>query len=303
MRNNMMKDYGFIHSFVKSLKTATNDLNTLSIEDYAVLSGFALRINVHKDLCPSAMSVFDWNLLQRGAENIGFEVEVISRLWHEEQLEVERREKAYHVIENSLNKDRPVIVWDLSVPEWEVITESNDTHYKGISITGQDVQLIKEKLGRREIPILHIMSIKNWTPVNEEESYKKILNVIINHNEENESLPDSDYKEGYKAYDLWINKMSEIKEDDWESRYYLETYGAMRKLADTFFKNLARTHSKWHKISFLYSELADTYQNMINLRNNIEYPNNIPLIQNLLKNAKAHEKAIYKEAKLIVQTI
>ncbi|MBI9012092.1 MAG: hypothetical protein JEZ08_07635 [Clostridiales bacterium] len=130
MRNSMMKEYGLIHSFVKSLKTATYDLNDLTIEDYAVLSGFALRTIVHKDLCPSAMNVFDWYLLQNAAENIGFQVEVISRLWHEEQLEVERREKACHVIENSLNKDRPVIVWDLSIPEWEVITESNETHYK-----------------------------------------------------------------------------------------------------------------------------------------------------------------------------
>ncbi|MBI9012093.1 MAG: hypothetical protein JEZ08_07640 [Clostridiales bacterium] len=174
---------------------------------------------------------------------------------------------------------------------------------KGISVTGQDVQLSKEKLGRREIPLLHIMSINNWAPDNEEDSHKKILNIIINHNEENESLPDSDYKEGYKAYDLWIDKMSEINEDDWESRYYLETYGAMKKLAAVFFKNLAEDYSKWHTISFLYKELADIYENMINLRNNLDYPNNVQLIQNSLKNAKVQEKAIYEEAKLLLKTI
>jgi len=294
MISDIMKEYGFTHSYVKALKAGSASMVDLPIETYATLSGFALRTVVHKDLCPSAMSVFDWELLSKAAEDIGFETKVITRLWDEDHLELEKRTEAHKMIIESTN---PVITWDASVPEWEIITtfDSVNNSYTGISVKGDPINLPIDKLGRREIPVLFVMELTSWIkPTN---IIEKILQIIINHNEGSEAIATPDYLEGYQAYDHWIEKMKTITEDDWDSRYYFETYAIMKKHASKYFQVLLTDNSNLKKMSQCFDDLANLFGQLLDQRKTSSYPNNKNEIIRNLKKAKELEYQIYIEAK------
>jgi len=297
MIKDTMKAYGYTHSFVKALKAASHDIKDLPIETIATGCGMALRTIVHKDLCPSAMSVFDWNLLKVGTNNLGFESQVITRMWEEDHLEVERRQAAHQMIVDS---KYPIIAWDLSVPEWEVIKEVDEEHstYKGVSVTGANLELDFDKLGRREIPVLFVMTITGWNEP--QKLIDKLLNIIVDHNEGKEAIALPDYKEGYEAYDHWINKMTTLESDDFDSRYYFETYKEMKEHAAKYFQEFAKKDETYTNLSNAFNELAKVYENLLSYRNMPDYPDNRDTIISELKSAKAIEKRIYKEAKTLL---
>lgn len=294
MISDIMRENGFTHSYVKALKAGSANIVDLPIEMYATLSGFALRTVVHKDLCPSAMSVFDWELLSKAAEDIGFKTKVITRSWDEDHLELEKRTEAHQVIIDSKN---PIITWDVSVPEWEIITafDAVSNSYAGISVKGDPINLPIGKLGRREIPVLFVMELTSWKkPTN---ITQKLLQIIINHNEGNEAIATPDYLEGYQAYDHWIEKMKAIAEDDWDSRYYFETYSIMKKHASKYFQSLLTDDNKLIKLSKYFDDLAALFEQLLEQRKTSSYPKNKNEIIKNLQKAKELEYQIYTEAK------
>ncbi|MCH4886754.1 hypothetical protein EZV73_04200 [Acidaminobacter sp. JC074] len=292
MMNNTMKKLGYTHSFVKSLKAVSECFVDIPIETIASLSGFSFRTIVHKDLCLSAMSVFDWSLLKQSAEDIGFEVALVTRLWNEEHLEVERREKAYSVIEKS---KYPLIAWDLSIPEWELITgfDSKNSTYKGISVSGEDITFERSELGRREIPILFVMALKGYKKP--DGALMKLMDLIVNHHEEKEAIALPDYREGFRAYDYWIDYMKTLDKDDFESRYYFETYTVMKSYAASYFSQL--DNPEFDDFCGLLKHLSVLYGNMLKHRKDESFPNNKDIIIEYLKEAKTIEEKIYLEAK------
>jgi len=218
-------------------------------------------------------------------------------LWHEEHLEVEKREEAHELILKSKN---PVIAWDLSAGEWELITgfDCKNESYEGISVSGEAITLPIDKLGRREIPILFVMELMSWQEP--EDTLDKVLKVIVNHHQGNEMIAGPDYLEGYKAYDHWINKMKEIREDDWESRYYFETYALMKGYASKYFKDLLKKNEKLDALSKNLDDLAHLFNELLKKRNDPCYPNNKEEMIMDLRKAKELEFAIYTEAKSLL---
>lgn len=286
MIKEIMKEFAYTHSFVKALYATGYKHSDLSIDGLAVLSGFAFRTVVHKDLCPSAMSVFDWDLLEKGARNCGFDVTLVKRLWHEEDEEVKRRTQAYQLISESFKKGNPVLAWDVSVPEWEVLVSEDQKNYKGISVSGKEVVLDKTQLGRREVPILFTLAVNSWSEVSHETCRLSILDQIISHHEGLEECTP-DYKEGYKAYDLWIDALDQA--DDFSIKYYSETYHALKKHAAIY---LMAHDLKLGPIPHLCLQESRLYEKLISTSHKAE-------MKNILSDISIVEKRIYEEAKAL----
>ena len=86
-------ELGLFHSYISSLATAINYRED-TVDPTALMgaSGFAFRIIINDTLCPSAFSVFDWDkILPEAVHQAGFKCRHITRLWHEGDVEEERR--------------------------------------------------------------------------------------------------------------------------------------------------------------------------------------------------------------------
>jgi len=113
---------GIVHSFMKCLATAVNYISG-GLDPIWLMgsSTFAFRIVVNENLCPSAMSVFDWSLLPEKVEQAGRKCTYISRLWDDRDREVERRNEAHDEILRAIDRGVPAIVWDIEDVEWGLI--------------------------------------------------------------------------------------------------------------------------------------------------------------------------------------
>ncbi|MFH2054631.1 MAG: hypothetical protein ABIJ61_01620, partial [bacterium] len=91
---------GLAHSFVRSLATVLNHLEgDLDPTWFMGGSAFAFRIWIAENLCPSAMSVFDWSrILPEAAAQYGYESVHIGRFWGESAIEAERQQQAQQAI-------------------------------------------------------------------------------------------------------------------------------------------------------------------------------------------------------------
>lgn len=151
---------GIRHSYMASLATALNYICG-EVDPVWLMgsSGFAFRISVSEILCPSAMSVFDWRkILPEALEQYGRRCTYVSRLWHEEELEEERRREAHEAIRSAIDRNVPAIVWDVADCEWGLITGYDDdaSWYNVLTHKGQPSCLPYDRLGRNGIDILSV---------------------------------------------------------------------------------------------------------------------------------------------------
>ena len=291
-------DNDFSFSFTKSLYTSLRYAGySVSPMQIAAKSGFAFRIWVAKSLCPSAMSIFDWELLRKGVEQCAFEVTYITTLWHEEHLEVERREEAHAAIKKAIDNNIPVIAWDVGIPEWEPITGYDDERqeYSGISVTGQSTVLPYEKLGRREIPILSVTIPGKPLQLTDDESIKSTLQTAVAHAHQNEWEDRPEYQDGLQAYKVWSQAMGNVTTDDWPSRYYIQTYECMRRYAAEYLSSLAVDIKELESAAQYYQDVHGHLSQVLALRNDSGFPNQMlieKMQESILKAGEAEERGI-----------
>jgi len=153
---------GYLFSFAKSLAAAVKNspYNNYS-EDIIATSGFAFRMWIASDLCPSATSIWSFNQQKKWVENSGITCDYVERLWGQDNLEVERRHVAYDMIKKSINNGIAAISWDIGIPEWGLIIGYDDERqkYATLSITGKEDEMDYSALGTREVPILNVLTI------------------------------------------------------------------------------------------------------------------------------------------------
>ncbi|MBD3257971.1 hypothetical protein GF377_06025 [candidate division GN15 bacterium] len=198
---------GICHSFVASLATALNHIH--GELDPVWLMGtctFAFRIVVNETFCPSAMSVFDWNaVLPAAVENTGHRCTYITRLWDEENLEVERKQEAHEAILAALRDDRPSVVWDVADTEWGLIVGYDDSagEYVALSHAGDKVELPVDKLGRNGINVLSVAIPGQPNGRSRKAAVRTALEIAVRHAEGKEWMERPRYQDGLAAFDLW----------------------------------------------------------------------------------------------------
>ncbi|MCB2213298.1 hypothetical protein KQI52_14385 [bacterium] len=198
---------GLVHSYMKCLATAMQAVGDGNGPAWWMgASGFAFRIWTCDTLCPSAMSMFDFNtILPQAIEQLGYKPVYISRLWDQQKQEARKRMEAHKHIVAAVDKGVPSIVWDLHEAEWGLITGYDDGRDAYFTIThdGHTSTMPYENLGQNGIDILAVSIPGDANDLSREEAIDKSIRIAVNHATQNEWADRPDYQNGFAGYDQW----------------------------------------------------------------------------------------------------
>lgn len=248
--------FSFTHMLASSL---TYSGYAVSREAVTAASAFAFRIWVDaKANCPSATSIFDFDLLKTGVELNGFGCTYISRLWHEEAVEAERREEAHRAIVQAIDRGIAPVVWDIGIPEWGVIFGYDDESqaYDTLSIQNKQETLPYAQLGKREIPILSVTIPGNPTQISPAELLRATIRTVVDHARGREWEDRPNYENGLAAYPHWANLIRTVDQASFPSLYYVATYASLRRSAAAWLRTVAAGDASLAPAAAAYAEVA-----------------------------------------------
>lgn len=263
---------GFLFSFAKSLSAAVKNSPYQEVsEDIIATSGFAFRMWVDSNtLCPSATSIWDFESQKKWVESGGIICNYVGRYWEQDDIEKERREKAIEIIKESINKGIPAVSWDIGVPEWGLIIGYDDDEktFEALSIQGEYLKMPYETLGKREIPILSVLTVAGKSEKSHEDIYYDTLKLAVSHLKGQEWCDAN--KSGLEAYPALMAFFNEKFTQDlsWNMEYYLGTYGALKLYAYKYFEKV-----KSNDLAQAYRRVYDNWIKAFSLKRNEDINN------------------------------
>lgn len=259
--NGIEDSTGYLFSFAKSLAAVVKNSPYAELaEDIIATSGFAFRMWVDKELCPSATSIWSFAEQKRWVENGGLLCDYEERLWGQDAVEAERREHAIEIIKKSIDNGIGAVAWDISGCEWGVITGYDDDArlLSALKISGSEDTVGYEKLGRLELPILSVLTVTGRAEKSQEEITKGMFQIVRAHLS---GMEWCDNAKGLEAYPALISCIQDRLSADtaWNLEYYLGTYAALKQYALKYFEKygLAELAEKYRVI---YGEWLAAFQ-------------------------------------------
>lgn len=240
---------GYLFSLAKCLSAA---LRCSRYHEYAddiiAASGFAFRMWAAEDLCPSATSIWEFKKQKPWVENGGLVCDYAERLWGQDEIEEQQRQKAVDMIRRSIDDGVAAVAWDVSGCEWGAVTGYDDEQslFSIYKINGTGDTLPYDKLGRLELPILSVLTVTGEKQKTPEQLVADTKKLAVSHLKGEEWC---DNKKGMEVYDFLIRYIQESLSGDtaWNLEYYLGTYTSLKWYAWKFFEkygeeNLARLY-------------------------------------------------------------
>lgn len=287
--NGVHDSTGYLFSFAKALATAVkNSPYSDYSEDIIASSGFAFRMWVAPNLCPSATSIWSFDEQKNWVESGGLTCDYIDRLWGQESIEEERRLAAIDMIKKSIDNGIAAIAWDIGIPEWGLIIGYDDEKQKFafLSVTGEEGEMDYLSLGKREIPILNVLTVTGISNKSQEDIISDTLKLAKAHLNGEEWC---DNKKGLEAYPTLISFLESDFDPNisWNLEYYLGTYAALKYYAWKFFEKYNLT-----ELCNLYKTVYESWQKAFELKTStdLSIKENRDNIVKLLKTAEKGEK-------------
>lgn len=245
---------GYLFSLAKCLSTAVrNSPWHDSADDIVATSGFAFRMWVNRDFCPSATSIWAFDMQEPWVGNGGFVCKHVGRYWKDDIIEEERRLAAIENIKESVDNGIAAVAWDISGYEWGLVVGYNDETQKlyTLKINGSEDEITYESLGQLNIKILSVLTVTGKTDKTTEKIMNDTVMLAVSH------LNGEEWNEnpkGLAAYPAFITSMKEKynTELSWNLDYYLGTYGALKYYAWKYFDKYGK------------AELAEYYRDIHN---------------------------------------
>lgn len=228
---------GYLFSFMKCVAAVCRCSGYAAYaEDIIATSGFAFRMWAAADLCPSAMSIWEFQKQKEWLGNGGLRCEYIERMWGEDAVEEERRVQAIEMIKKSIDRGLAAVAWDLGDCEWGIVKGYDDDLQRLITLKtdGKEAFLPYAKLGRGEVPILSVLVITDAYERNGAELLLSTKRMAAAHLRGEEWCDNAKGLAAYDAITDFLMKHS-AEELPWELEYYLGTYAALKWYAQEFF--------------------------------------------------------------------
>ncbi len=281
---------GYLFSFAKSLSCAVKNSPFPELaEDIVASSGFAFRMWVSPDLCPSATSIWQFDLQKNGVESGGLRCSYIERLWGQEDMEETRRQEALALIRQSIDAGIPAVSWDIGVCEWGLIIGYDDETEKlaVLPITGQEGEMDYARLGKRELPILSVLTITGKEDIPEETILSRALALAKNHLLGKEWCDNASGLEAYPALIEHLEGENAELACSWNLEYFLGTYGPLKWYA---WKFLERHGSQ--ELASLYQSVYENWQKAFEMKKSLDMTaqKNRQAMAELLRQAEAKER-------------
>ena len=254
---------GFLFSFAKCLAAAVKNSQYSELaEDIIATSGFAFRMWVAPDLCPSAMSMWAFNQQKPWVENGGLVCDYVERLWGQDDIEEERRLAAIEIIKESVDHGVAAISWDISGCEWGLITGYDEDLqiFSTLKINNCEDSVPYEKLGKIELPLLSVLTITGRSDKSSGDIIKDTINLAAFHLNGNEWC---DNAKGLAAYSELINFIRDkfVLEASWNLDYYLGTYAALKWYAWRYFDKYGA-----FELAMLYKSIYESWQEAFEIK-------------------------------------
>ena len=278
---------GYLFSFAKALCCAVkNSPFAEAAEEIVASSGFAFRMWVSPDLCPSATSMWQFDRQKNWVERGGISCQYIERMWGQEDVEEERRQEAVQLIRQSIDSGIPVISWDIVVCEWGLITGYDDESetFAVLPITGQEGEMAYSQLGKREIPILSVLAVTGKAEQSQEEIVRETLDIAKNHLLGNEWCENAC---GLAAYPALVKHLESEEAEmacSWNMEYFLGTYAPLKWYAWKFFER----HGL-QELASLYHSVYENWQKAFEMKKSLDLSDR-QAVAELLKQAEVWEK-------------
>lgn len=281
---------GYLFSFAKSLSCAVKNSPFAELaEDIVASSGFAFRMWVSPDLCPSATSIWAFAGQKPWVENGGISCNYIERLWGQDNQEEKQRLAAIKMIKQSIDKGIAAVSWDIGAAEWGLITGYDDEAQKFavLSITGSEEEMDYELLGRREIPILNVLTLEERNSRTQEEIIAGAKNLAKSH------LLGKEWCENAQGLNAYPALIKHLESDDpelalsWNMEYFLGTYAALKEYAWKFFDKY-----QLNELAELYKTVFESWQKAFELKKFMDFSleENRKTAAGLLKQAEECER-------------
>ncbi|MDD4699143.1 MAG: hypothetical protein PHV07_02655 [Oscillospiraceae bacterium] len=287
--NDVHDSTGYLFSFAKSLSCAVKNspYSELS-EDIVATSGFAFRMWISADLCPSETSIWDFGRQPTWILNGGLETTFVSCCWQPENVLNDARNDTLPKLRASIDRGIPVIAWDIGVLEWGLITGYDDETQKlaTLCINGKTEEMDYAKLGNREMPMLNVVTVTGKINKSQEEIIKDTITLAKAHLNGEEWCPNA---QGLAAYPRLID-MFESEDakyaNCWGMEYALGTFGALKWYAWKFFEKYSQT-----ELALLYKTVFECWQKAFELKktSDLTLCYNRKVIAKLLKTAYESE--------------
>lgn len=234
---------GYLFSLAKCLSAALRCSRYAEYaDDIVASSGFAFRMWVAPDLCPSATSIWEYRKQKPWVESGGLVCGYVERLWGEDSVEEERRREAVEMIKSSIDQGVAAIAWDVSGCEWGVIDgyEDETQTLHTLKISGEEGQVPYDRLGRLELPILSVLTVRDKAPKTASQLVDDTKSLAAAHLRGEEWC---DNASGLAAYDALTESVGERYTEalSWNLDYYLGTYAALKRYAWKFFEKYGET--------------------------------------------------------------
>ncbi len=255
---------GYLFSLAKCFMAAVNCSEYKAYtEDIIAASGFAFRMWADAEqLCPSAMSIWEFSKQKEWFENSGLTCGYIERLWGQEEHEEERRMEAVELIKNSIDRGVAAVVWDIGNCEWGILSGYDDVEqtFFALQIDGSEGTVPFEKLGRFEIPILSVLAVTGKEEKTKEQMLSDTKKLAAAHLRGEEWCENA---KGLAAYGTIASFITEKLSADtaWNLEYYLGTYAALKWYAWKFFEKYEE-----QKLAELYRQVYECWKDAFDLK-------------------------------------
>lgn len=194
---------GCIHGALKFLKIAP-DISWLF-----GATGHAFIINMHKDgSCPSGPTAWKTTRFYDLGKNLGYKIE---GEWGDKRHSdfPAKQKAAWELARRCLDQDLPAIGWELAIPEFYLINGYDD---QGYFFSGPGEELgpspkAWQELGRSEIGMLEVYSVKPSAQADPESQVREALEFALAFNQGSEEWVLAEYHAGQQAYRVWIDAL------------------------------------------------------------------------------------------------
>jgi hypothetical protein len=226
-------------------------------------TGHAFLINMSKDgSCPSGPTAWKTNRFYQLGGNLGYSINGLfadnrQTGWQEKQAE------AWDLARKALDKDLPVVGWELAIPEFYLVNGYDEVgyYYDGPGANLGASPKPWNDLGNTGIGMLEIFSVEPAEKAGDRQTIREALAFALAFNEGSPEWVLPDYRSGLEAYQVWIDAVSTGRAALMGHAYNAAVWEECRRNALTFLQE-AKKRLKDPNLDAPFSRAIQAYQDV-----------------------------------------
>jgi len=272
------------------------------IEDLAGRTGFAFRLNIHSDVCPSGPTAIPpHDAVRRAFDQVGWDFDYYFSASSDNTFPLAQN-RAVAAIEASILRGVPAIVWGVGVPEFCLVTgfDSDDRRFTVSTLMGADSDakgVSYGELGLGPVPFLEVVIPLERVEVDPSRVAREALGFAVSH-ARGRDLRLPGYANGLAAYALWMESLTSRRAGAFGVAYNAQVYAQARSfakeyLADLVSENLLGSRDPLARAAESYERVAD---NLASLAEMFPFDPGLPRDEKVAADKAAEAAALLERA-------